>query len=103
MAKLRIPKRYVADFEAIDLAIAELNRQKTKLLFQLLGVKFSEAVLEQVLQWDLIELTVLDKGMAMQLNSFCRFVPNLKFVVDTEQDLFTLRQGVKGRRIWKER
>lgn len=103
MAKLSIPKHCEADFEAIDVAIAELNRRKTKLLFQLLDLRLSETVLEQVLQWDLIEVTVMDKGMAMQLNSFCRFVPNLKFTVDTEQELFTVRQGVKGRRIWKER
>jgi hypothetical protein len=50
-----------------------------------------------------VHITATDKPMAVQLNKLAAYIPNLKFTVDATQPLFTLMQGKKGKRVWKER
>jgi len=103
MAKIIIDPKYTAVLAALDSAIAELNREKTKLLFAALGIKISAEDFERLMGWTLIEVSVPDRSMAVQLNKLSAYIPNLKFVVDDTQLIFTLRQGSKTRRVWKER
>ena len=98
-----IPPYYLEELAALDEAIHELNNRKIKLLFEILEIKFSASELEKIMDWELILLTVQDKQMAVQLNKLSAYIPNLKFVVREDELLFTLFQGDKKRRVWKER
>ena len=103
MAKIIVPPSYLDALVALDVAIADLNEQKIRLLFELLGIELTDADWEKMKVWELIMITVLDKQMAVQLNKLSAYVPRLKFVVRTDCILFTLLQGDKKRRVWKER
>lgn len=103
MAKIIVPPSYLDALVALDVAIADLNEQKIRLLFEMLGIELTDADWEKMMVWELIMITVLDKQMAVQLNQLSAYVPRLKFVVQTDCVLFTLLQGDKKRRVWKER
>ena len=103
MSKAIIPHYYLDELATLDEAIRELNDRKIKLLFEILEIKFSASELEKIMDWELILLTVQDKQMAVQLNKLSAYIPNLKFVVRKDELLFTLFQGDKKRRVWKER
>lgn len=103
MAKAIIPRYYLDELATLDEAIQELNDQKIKLLFEMLQIKLKASDLEKIMDWELILLTVKDKQMAVQLNKLSAYIPNLKFVVQEDEFLFTLLPGDKKRRVWKER
>lgn len=87
----------------LDIAILQLNNEKIRLLFEMLPIDFVAIDLERILGWDLILISVPDRQMAVQLNKLSAYIPNLKFVVDAAQPLFTILPGKKPRRVWKER
>lgn len=103
MSKLTIAPEYLARLAHLDDAIRDANNQKIKLIFKAAGISCTEADLARVMEWELITVAVPDKQMAVQLNKLSAYIPNLKFVVDSSEKLFTLGQGVKRRRVWKER
>ena len=103
MSKAIIPHYYHDELATLDEAIRELNDRKIKLLFEILEIKFRASDLKKILDWELILITVQDKQMAVQLNKLSAYIPNLKFVVREDEFLFTLLQGDKKRRVWKER
>ncbi|MBA4153121.1 hypothetical protein [Flavobacterium sp.] len=103
MAKIVVNSNYLEQLSALDEAIGGLNEQKIKLLFDMLAIVPHVADLEKMLGWELILVTVQDKQMAVQLNKFSAYIPNLKFVVRADAPLFTVMPGDKKRRVWKER
>lgn len=103
MSKAIIPHYYLDELAALDEAIQALNDQKIKLLFEMLQIKLKASDLEKIMDWELILLTVKDKQMAVQFNKLSAYIPNLKFVVREDEFPFTLLQGDKKRRVWKER
>lgn len=103
MSKIIIEPHYLQELAALDAAIAIQNRSKLRIIFQILGKDISRDDFDKLALWDLILVSVMDKQMAVQLNKLSAYMPNLKFVVDPEQDLFTLSPGSKSRRVWKER
>ncbi|GGD17116.1 hypothetical protein [Flavobacterium orientale] len=102
MAKIIVPKKYLDEIVALDVAIQELNEQKIKLLFDLLSIKPSASDLEKILDWGIILVTVLDQQMVVQLNKLSAYMPTLKFVVREDYSLFTLLPGDKKRRVRKK-
>jgi hypothetical protein len=78
---------------ALDHSIAALNRQKAKLLLKELLSSHSEEDLERILDWPTIVVTVRDRQMRVQLNGLCKSVPNLRFIVRHDLELFTVTGG----------
>lgn len=103
MSKVIIASEYLDQLVGLDAGIRSLNEEKIRLLFELLAIPISPNDFELLIKWELILVTVPDKQMAVQLNKLSAYVPNLKFVVDAEQPTFSLLQGKKPRRVWKER
>lgn len=103
MARIEIEPQYLERLVGLDAEIKVLNDAKVRVLFEAIGLSVSEPDLPLLLDWDLILVTVPDKTMAVQLNKLSAYVPNLKFVVDGGVPLFTIKPGLKGRRVWKER
>lgn len=103
MAKVIINPNYIARLAELDASIKVLNAEKIRTVFAALELKLNEVDFGRLMAWELVLVTVPDKQMAVQLNKFTAYVPNLKFVVDGTQPLFTLMQGSKARRVWKER
>lgn len=103
MSKVLLPDAFYGALQELDGLVVEANNRKIRLLLDALGVPLSEAAFAAILEWDLILVTVADRPMAVQLNKLVAYVPNLKFVVDEEHELFTVLQGKKGKRVWKER
>ncbi len=103
MATATLSEHYLQQLEALNSKIQQLNNEKIQLLLEVVGIEPDKDTLQQLLRWGLILVTVPDRGLTISLNKYCTYVPNLKFVFDKEQPPFTLIEGVKGRRIWKER
>lgn len=103
MAKVIIDPLYLKQLAALDTEIRLLNVEKIKLLFTALDISLTDVDFERLMGWELVLVTVPDKQMAVQLNKLAAYIPNLKFTADGTQDLFTLVQGSKSRRVWKER
>ncbi|GAA4023434.1 hypothetical protein GCM10022386_03000 [Flavobacterium cheonhonense] len=103
MAKAIIDPNCLIQLAALDAEIRALNVEKIRLLFTALEIKLTAVDFERLMVWELILVTVPDKQMAVQLNKLAAYIPNLKFVVDGTQTLFTLMQGSKAKRVWKER
>lgn len=103
MSNIVIAPHYFSALSKLDADIAALNQQKIRVIFDLIGLRLAEQDLIAVLGWDLILVAVPDRSMVLQLNRLCAFVPNLKFVVDPTQPIFTLLQGARGRRVWRAR
>ncbi|MGK4568574.1 hypothetical protein [Flavobacterium sp. 3HN19-14] len=103
MPVLEIPKKYKAELRQLDAAIQTLHESKIRVLFAITGITLSDQEFSDVVEWELIIVTVKDRQMLLQLNKLAAYVPNLKFMVDTERDIFSLVQGDKKRRVWKER
>lgn len=103
MARIDIDPVYLERLSALDAEIKVLNDTKVRVLFKAIGLTLTERDLGMMLDWDLILVTVQDKTMAVQLNKLSAYVPHLKFVVDSNTPLLTIKPGLKGRRVWKER
>lgn len=103
MSKVVIDPTYLAKLSALDASIDKLHIEKLRIIFKVLALKVSPKDFEKLMQWDLILISVLDKQMAVQLNKLSAYMPNLKFVVDADKDLFSIFPGEKPRRVWKER
>jgi hypothetical protein len=103
MSKVVIDAEYLRQLAALDANIRALNVEKIRVLFTALGIKLTAVDFERLMAWELVLVSVPDKPMAVQLNKLAAYIPNLKFRVDASQPLFTLMQGKKGKRVWKER
>ena len=103
MAKVELSASLYAKMQELDGVVAAANNQKIVLLLDALGIQLSAAELALLLEWELILIVVADRQMAVQFNKLVAYVPNLKFVVAAEHDLFTVLQGRKGKRVWKAR
>lgn len=103
MSRVIIDAEHLRQLAALDADIRVLNVEKIRLLFTALEIKLTAVDFERLMAWELILVTVPDKQMAVQLNKLAAYIPNLKFVVDGTQPLFTLMQGNKSKRVWKER
>lgn len=103
MLTFDIDPNHLAQLAALDSSIRELNIQKIKLIFDAIHLPISDVDFEKLMDWKLIILTVPDKQMSVRLNKLSSYIPNLKFVVDRTLPIFTLIQGNKSRRVWKER
>ena len=98
MATVELSDTLYAKMQELDGIVADANNQKIVLLLDALCIKLSAADLALLLQWDLILIVVADRQMALQFNKMVAYVPNLKFVVDVEHDLFTILQGRKPKK-----
>ncbi len=98
MATVELSDTLYARMQELDGIVADANNQKIVLLLDALCIKLSAADLALLLQWDLILIVVADRQMALQFNKMVAYVPNLKFVVDVEHDLFTILQGRKPKK-----
>ncbi|RKS03579.1 hypothetical protein [Flavobacterium sp. 102] len=103
MSTVIIDPEYLKQLAALDADIRALNAEKIKLLFTALDISLTAVDFEKLMGWELLLVTVPDKQMAVQLNKHAAYIPNLKFTVDETQPIFTLMQGSKTRRVWKER
>ena len=103
MSTVIIDPEYLKQLAKLDASIRVLNVEKIKLLFKALDISLTDADFERLMGWELVHVTVPDKQMAVQLNKLAAYIPNLKFTVDGTQPIFTLRQGSKTKRVWKER
>lgn len=103
MSKVVFDEAFYKALEELDGLVAAANNRKIRLLMEALGVPLDDADLAKILEWDLVLVTVADRPMAVQLNKLVAYVPNLKFVVDDKRELFSVLQGKKGKRVWKER
>ncbi len=101
MATVELSDTLYARMQELDGIVADANNQKIVLLLDALCIKLSAADLALLLQWDLILIVVADRQMALQFNKMVAYVPNLKFVVDVEHDLFTILQGRKPKKVRK--
>ena len=101
MATVELSDTLYAKMQELDGIVADANNQKIVLLLDALCIKLSAADLALLLQWDLILIVVADRQMALQFNKMVAYVPNLKFVVDVEHDLFTILQGRKPKKVRK--
>lgn len=102
MSKIILKTEYLLQLEDLDKEIRSINERKIRLLFEALGVPITEGDFTAMLDWELIALTVPDKQMSVQLNKLSAYIPNLLFVVDPGP-IFTVVQGAKKRRVWKNR
>ena len=103
MAKVIIDPNHLTQLAALDAEIRALNVEKIKTLFTALSINLTDVDFERLMAWELVLVTVPDKQMAVQLNKLAAYIPNLKFTVDGTQPIFTLRQGSKTKRVWKDR
>jgi hypothetical protein len=103
MSTVLLPDAFYGALQELDGLVVEANNRKIRLLLDAIGVPLTDTDFAAILKWDLILVVVADRPMAVQLNKLVAYVPNLKFVVDYEHELFTVLQGKKGKRIWKER
>uniref|UniRef100_UPI00404A250F hypothetical protein n=1 Tax=Gelidibacter sp. TaxID=2018083 RepID=UPI00404A250F len=103
MSKIEINSKYLEQLSEIDASIEKLNKAKLKILLKAIGMRLSADDFEKLLVWDLITVSLPDKQMAVQLNKLSAYMPNLKFVVSPDANLFELKPGDKSRRVWKER
>lgn len=103
MAKIIIASKFLNQLSELDHKIAMLNTAKIQLIFELLALDVTSEDFDKMKHWDLILISVMDKQMAVQLNKLSAYIPNLKFVVEPEMDLFSVYPGKKSRRVWKER
>jgi hypothetical protein len=103
MSKVVLSDVFYKELQVLDAIVADANKRKIQLLFDALGIKLAAADFAMILEWDLILIVVADRQMAVQFNKLVAYVPNLKFVVDDEHELFAVLQGKKTKRVWKER
>ncbi|MGF1555598.1 hypothetical protein [Paucihalobacter sp.] len=103
MTKVKIQSTYRKQLAALDASIETLNREKLKVLFAALGIAVSKDEFDELLGWRLIKVSVPERQMAIQLNKLSSYLPQLKFVIDPESELFTLRQGDYDRSTRKRR
>ena len=103
MAKIVLPDAIYTALQELDGIVVEANNRKIRLLLDALGIPLNDVDFAKILEWELAHITVADRPMAVQFNKLVAYVPYLKFVVDDEHDLFTVLQGKKGKRVWKER
>jgi len=103
MSLIDIAPRHLERLAALDAAARRIDEEKTRTIFEAIGLDLAEADLARILEWPLITVAVPDRQMAVQLNKLSAYIPNLKFIADADSPLFALRQGKKGRRVWKER
>lgn len=94
---------FLSKLAQLDREIRALNDRKIQLLFKGLGITYTNEEFAEMSTWPLILITVPDKQLAVQMNKMSAYVPNLKFVVDSDETLFEVRRGEKSRRVWKER
>lgn len=87
----------------LDARIQALNTSKLRVLFAALGIEVSDDEFDDLSGWRLIKVSVPDKQMAVQLNKLSRYLPQLKFVIDPDSELFTLRKGDEDRSTRKRR
>ena len=99
MSKIVTKPEYLSRLEALDNKITVLTNEKIKLLFEMLTIRVTASEEKAMLEWEMILITVPDKGMAIQLNRLSVHIPNLKFVIDAMEPLFTLRQGNRARKV----
>ena len=103
MSKFVLPDAFYTALQELDGIVVEANNRKIRLLLDALGVPLHDVDFAKIMAWELVLITVADRPMAVQFNKLVAYVPNLKFVVDDAHDLFTVLQGTKGKRVWKER
>ncbi len=103
MSKVKIKSTYRKQLAELDASIETLNTAKLKVLFAALGIAVSKDEFGELLGWRLIKVSVPDRQMAIQLNKLSSYLPQLKFVIDPESELFTLRQGDFDRSTRKRR
>lgn len=104
MAKVILDPHYLKQLEELDGLIRHANERKLAVLLEALGQgRTTPGELEKMLKWELITFSVPDKQMAVQLNKLSAYMPKVLFVVDTLEDIFTVKEGFKSRRVRKGR
>ncbi|MFY7740179.1 MAG: hypothetical protein ACOVQC_06650 [Flavobacterium sp.] len=90
MAKIVLPNAFYTAMQELDGIVVEANNRKIRLLLEALGIALNDVDFAKILEWELVHITVADRQMALQFNKLVPYVPNLKFVVNDEHDLFTV-------------
>jgi hypothetical protein len=103
MSKVIIKSVYRKELAELDARIEALNASKLRVIFSALGINVSDDKFDDLSGWRLIKVSVPDKQMAVQLNKLSCYLPQLKFVIDPDSTLFTLRRGDYDRSTRKRR
>jgi hypothetical protein len=101
MAKIIIDCEHLKRLAELDEVIRAINNIKIEVLFNVIGIEIPQRDFKLMLEWNLIVVAVPDKQLAVQLNKLSAYIPNLKFIVDLEQQIFAVSPGAKARRVWK--
>jgi hypothetical protein len=101
--KLVVRKKCLRELTALDEEIRLLTNRKIVAFLESIGKQYCPRELAMILDWPLIAISVPHKSMALQLNKLLANCPNVIFVVEEFDELFTVKQGFKKRRVRKDR
>jgi hypothetical protein len=101
--KLVVKKKCLQALTAMDEEIRVLTNRKIEVFLKSIGKEYDPRELAMILDWPLIAISVPQRSLALQLNKLLANCPNVIFVVEELDELFTVKQGFKKRRVRKDR
>jgi len=101
--KLVVKKKCLQELTALDEEIRLLTNRKITSFLKSIGKEHDPRELAMILDWPLIAISVPQRSLALQLNKLLANCPNVIFVVEELDELFTVKQGFKKRRVRKDR
>ena len=101
--KLVVRKKCLRELTALDEEIRLLTNRKIVAFLESIGKQYCPRELAMILDWPLIAISVPHKSMALQLNKLLANCPNVIFVVEELEEIFTVKRGFKKRRVRKDR
>ena len=101
--KLVVRKKCLRELTALDEEIRLLTNRKIVAFLESIGKQYCPRELAMILDWPLIAISVPHKSMALQLTKLLANCPNVIFVVEELEEIFTVKRGFKKRRVRKDR
>jgi len=101
MAELLFKKGFDLKMAALEKAAARVNFNKLRLLLGTWELDITDDDIEYLLGLPSATISVPDRGMCVQLNKFCRTIPNVKFVIDVGDFAFVFRDLGKRYPFWE--
>lgn len=98
MTKIEISEAFESTISNLEASITVLNNKKIRATLDELHIFPGQELFAIILDWKLILITALNRQMCIQMNSYCAYIRNLKFVVDDSKQLFSVLQGKKRKR-----
>ena len=97
--KLVVRKKCLRELTVLDEEIRLLTNRKIVAFLESIGKQYCPRELAMILDWPLIAISVPHKSMALQLNKLLANCPNVIFVVEELEEIFTVKRGFKKRRV----